>query len=87
MMKASIQLTGLQLARGYGLGSPYTQAMVDTTRALLDGGGSGEQERIPDMDVSRYSFAGPPELVRPVIVAFMDFIHMVDEDRHTPLSH
>jgi len=87
MMKAGIQLTGLQLTIGHGRGSAYTQAMVDATRALVAGGGTGDWERLPDLDIRKYTFEGPPELVRPVIAAFMDFIHMVDEDRHTPLSH
>lgn len=79
-MKAGITLTGLQLVRGYGRGTPTTQAMVDATRELIDGGGTGDWVLIPDRDARAYTFEGPPELVRPVVNAFMQFIHEAESD-------
>ena len=78
-MKASFELTGLQLVRGHAPGTPTTQAEVDAARALINGGGTGEKEHMPDRDATRYTFAGPPELMHPLTHALMQFIHEGDE--------
>jgi hypothetical protein len=74
-MRASIEVDELHLVRGYGIGTPLTQALVDTTKNLLNNGGTGYATKLPDRFARRYNFEGPPEFVRPVINAFMEFLN------------
>lgn len=77
-MKASIEFDDFHLLMGRSTGTPLTQAMVDAVRELLKGGGTGDWEDMSDRLARRYTFEGPPELVRPVIQAAMAFIHDVE---------
>lgn len=70
-MKASIEVTGLQMVRG----SIQAHELINlAVRDLLNGGGSIGKELAYDRDATRFTYVGTPELVQPVIAAFMAFI-------------
>lgn len=74
-MKARFQLDEFQLIAGHAFGTSQTQAIVDAVRALVDGGGTGREYKLEVSPHHIYEFEGPDDLVRPVVTAFMDWIH------------
>lgn len=78
-MKARFQLDEFQVTASHGPGTPLTQRIVDRIHDLIDGGGTGRWYVLETVPIKVYEFEGPDDLVRPVVTAFMDWIHAVPQ--------